>query len=609
MLLPSRPRNLLLVLATTTAITTAEVLGPVFPAPTDLTSSTSLVKAAWTTLSATLDAYLNGGVNTTSTLTLTGADNVTWSTGLFSLHDAAAAADLQYHWTSSEVATANYGTRQVGGDSIYRIASVSKLITAFVGQLELTVELWNTPISELIPDLGDGGDGENPLDAPQWTKITPWALVNQQSGVTTNGLPVADLIGKAYAPIALATNTSITELETSDGLPPVELSALGPCTDITDPICQVRAFLPSVRDLHANFQPWTTPAYSNFGFMLLGLAISNATGKSYDELYLGSVFEPLRMSSSFVNPPSGGADFDRSVIVGATPEAGGFNIPGSQITFPSGGLLSTTNDLAKLGIGILNSTLLAPEKTREWMKPHSHSASLTYSVGAPWEIVRYVHPDSGRVTDIYTKLGDSGFYGGILALIPDYNAGFSFLDAASNAQRSSVALNIISVIAETIVPALEAQAQAEAKKNFVGEYHCQDGALNSSLTIAFNETTIPGPSAPALSISRWISNGTDMTPFFGNIQPQLQLTVPKQVEGPGPVAFEAYVSPQWNAYANAGLGPFSGFYASNFGWAQVDMQRYGGFNLGSFDFDIDGEGKATAVRTAGTRATLAREED
>ncbi|KAL6240332.1 hypothetical protein RBB50_012770 [Rhinocladiella similis] len=91
-----------------------------------------------------------------------------------------------------------------------------------------------------------------------------------------------------------------------------------------------------------NFLPQTTSAYSDEGFMLLRVAISNIT-----------------------------AELARSVISG-DPAANlaletGFNTP-------SGGILSTINDLSKLGIGIMNNTLLSAETTRKWMKPGPHTA-------------------------------------------------------------------------------------------------------------------------------------------------------------------------------------------------------------------------------------------
>ena len=604
-----RPRVLTL-LALSASLSAAEVLGPLYPAPVDLTSDESIVKKAWNDLTSTLDTYFVEGQNSSAFVDLALAENITWSAGVFSLHDAEA-TELQYHYTSPEIAQTAIGTGKVDADSIYRVASISKLITAYVGMQELTQKQWHTPISELIPGLGKGGDAaEDPLSASPWDTITPWSLVNHQAGITTNGIPIYDLIGQGYAAIALETNTSAADLEVADGFPPVPFSDLGPCGSFENAYCAADDFLESVKNLHPNLLPWTTPAYANFGFMLLGLAISNVTGKSYDELYYGSVFEPLGMSSSHTNAPTSGEDFERGVVVPPSLVEGGFVQMGSQIAVPTGGILSTINDLAKLGLGIMNSTLLSPQKTREWMKPHSNTASLTYSVGAPWEIIRYVHADTGRVTDIYTKSGDSGNQGGILVLIPDYNAGFSMLNAANALKipaRGEIAFNIINRIAEAVVPALEAQAMVEAKRNFAGDYACPDKSLNSSIEITFNETTIDGRTSPALSVSRWISNGTDMLPQVGGVKPQLQLTIPKPGDGPGSVAFRAFQQPQWKTYMEADLGAFSGFYSSNFGWLTVDQARYGGNGVGTLVFDVDGDGMAMAVREASTKTMFRRE--
>lgn len=50
--------------------------------------------------------------------------------------------------------------------------------------------------------------------------------------------------------------------------------------------------------------------------MLLGLAISNITGKSMDTIYRESIFEPLGMTSSNSIVPTGEAELARSVIAG-----------------------------------------------------------------------------------------------------------------------------------------------------------------------------------------------------------------------------------------------------------------------------------------------------
>lgn len=95
-------------------------------------------------------------------------ENVTFSVGLFSIHDPAA-AELQYHYASPEVVKAPNGTHEVNGDSIYRMASVSKLFTVYAGMIELSSEDWNRPITDFIPELATftdkSDDGESSLCA------------------------------------------------------------------------------------------------------------------------------------------------------------------------------------------------------------------------------------------------------------------------------------------------------------------------------------------------------------------------------------------------------------------------------------------------------------
>ncbi|PPJ56802.1 hypothetical protein CBER1_05947 [Cercospora berteroae] len=192
----------------------------------------------------------------------------------------------------------------------------------------------------------------------------------------------------------------------------------------------------------------------------------------------------------------------------------------NESTIPSGGILSTLNDLNKLGVGILNHTLLSAEATRRWMKPVTHSASLSYSIGAPWEIVRYLSPSSGKVIDIYTKLGDSGSYSAMLAFIPEYNAGFSYLSGyfvapgTDGRLRDKTAFGIINTLVETLMPALEAQAAREAEANFIGTYSAGD-SMNSTLVIAQRtETNVTSGEGAGLYIEHWTSNGVDALPIF-----------------------------------------------------------------------------------------------
>ena len=581
----------------------ADFVGPTYPAPTNLTLNSSLVSAAWKNLTSILDTYLKKQQITAATAPLTTVGNTTFSAGLFSLHEPAARL-LQYHYTAPEIANATHGTRKVDGDSIYRTASVTKVLTVLAGLISLTDEEWNRPLTEIYPELAEvAGRGEqSPINGIQWDQISPWALAAQIAGFPTSAAPFADILFQEESP-AIAY-----------GVPMLDVSSFGPCWNVSsNGVCSADEYIENIRDYPPTFLPWTNPNYSNAGFILLGMAISNITGKPIEAIYRESIFEPLGMRSSNITAPTDEAELARSVIAG-DPTLG-FAADGG-ISISAGGLLSTTNDLAKFGVGLLNSTLLPRNKTREWMKPISHTASLTYSVGAPWEIARYIHPATGKVTDIYTKSGNAGYYTAMLALIPDYDAGFSLLAAnTNNTERLPAALIVLDYITNSIVPALEAQAAAEATSNYVGSYISTDPTLNSSVTIAFNESTVTGASS-GLSIDSWISNGTDVlaTSLFGGIKPRLLPSIPNQSEAGGRVAFQASQYPQTNSYLAPGasklgsIGPFTGEFNTNYNWFSAGLNAYGKLGVDMFVFDVDGEGRATALTPAATRATLRRKE-
>ena len=248
------------------------------------------------------------------------------------------------------------------------------------------------------------------------------------------------------------------------------------------------------------------------------------------------------------------------------------------------------------------------------MKPRTHTASLTESIGSPWEIVRYLNPSTGKLTDIYTKLGDSGSYGGMVALIPDFDVGWTMLDAfydnPPTLYRGNVALTVINHIAEAIIPALEAQAAAEAIENFVGTYISESSDFNSSLVIGFNNSDVP-TSVSALSIDAWISNGTDMLNLdnigFAGLRPYLQPTIANRADRKaGQIAFRASVHPQYSSYLEAKMGPFTGFYESNWDVWTYDGSRYGSQQVRSLIFNVDSDGCARSVFLPALGVTLKR---
>lgn len=572
-------------------------LGRRFSPPSHLADDDSLVAAGWKNLSSTIDAYLQGRRDGVPSPLLAGLENLTFSLGMFSIHDPAAQT-LQYHYTSEEVATGK-GVDEVDGNSIYRVASISKLFSVYAGMLLLTEEQWNQPITDFVPGLSKSSlinPTNDPIHHIRWEDVTLRALASQISGIPRDAQPVLSDI--ALDPL---TNAGVAD-PISIGLPPLDLandpSTLAPClTEISDPTndCTADLYFEGTEQRLPTFQSWTTPAYTDNGFILFGIALANITGKPIAQVYPDAIFDPLGMrdSRSAIPPES---EWSQYVI----PVAG--EAPwGTQggISISSGGLLASLNDLARFGTALLNSTLLPTNKTRQWLKPISHTAQFEFSIGTPWEIYRYKHVDTGAITDIYTKLGDSGNFTGFVCLIPDFDAGFNILTSSSQGtQKSILASTLADLITTTIIPTLESQAAFEAEKNFAGIYTSEIPGFNSSLTISFldNDGTTPG-----LYITHWISNTTLLNPLLPLVT-GFPLKLQPSISQGGQRAFLARPVAKLDAF----LGPFGRMVQIDTDWLYGEGITYGGIGFGVLVFDVDEEGRAGGVNVEALRVRLVR---
>ncbi|RDW56576.1 hypothetical protein BP6252_14081 [Coleophoma cylindrospora] len=584
----------------------ADFLGPRYPAPVHLARNDSLVAAGWRNLTSVFDAYLKGD-RAGAPQTLAGLENLTFSVGMFSIHDDAAQS-LQYHHTADAV-RGGPGVDQVDGDSIYRVASISKLATVFAGMLAFTNEQWDQPITDFVPGLAKSdvdSNGDDHIWSIQWEDVTLRALAAQIAGVPRASQP--------WIPDISILPNLVTGDATPDpeilGLPPIDpnaLAAMAPCLQdpalfLQDPLaaCPADLYFEGAQNRPPVFQPWTTPAYSNNGFILLGIALANITNKPIAQVYRDLIFDPLGMNNSKSDVPPQ-SEWSKYVIlkdgVDTWATAGGLSIS-------AGGLFASLNDLAKFGTALMNSTLLPAGKTRQWMKPVSHSASLTFSVGAPWEIYRYTHAASGVVTDIYTKLGDAGGYTGFVVLLPDYDAGFNVISTGSDLQQNSiVASTIADLVVTTAISTLEAQAATEATRNFAGYYQSTSPDVQSSLTLALNESS----SEPGLFITSWTSNGTDMLPLLPVLFGSARVKLVPSITQPGRAAFRAVaVQPKAAPGPFSFVGPFLEMSTVNDDWLVVDDLTYGGVGVSLFVFEVGADGRATGVSPAATRAQLGR---
>lgn len=247
--------------------------------------------------------------------------------------------------------------------------------------------------------------------------------------------------------------------------------------------------------------------------------------------------------------------------------------------------------MAAFGRAILNSTLLPPDITRRWMKPVSHTSSIGYGVGTPWEILSF---GNERPIDLYTKSGDLGVYSSVLALSPDHGVGFALMGAGASTHVSlALASDLVSGI---LIPALEQSAKNQAARRFAGTYALDN--VNSTITLVTDD-------GPGLLVTNWINNSSNMFTAFmalnGMTDPsQLSIRLyPTGLESPGRISFRAVIPPN----LPTGPGPFT---KSCITWFTVDSQVYGSVGIDEFVFNLDPSGNAVSVSPRALRTTLKR---
>jgi hypothetical protein len=92
----------------------------------------------------------------------------------------------EYHHTPASIAESKIGTRRIDADSIYRIASVSKLLTAYLLLIRDGEAHLNTAVAELIPELTKPSYNSTTGVLIDWGQVTVADLMTQMSGLGYN---------------------------------------------------------------------------------------------------------------------------------------------------------------------------------------------------------------------------------------------------------------------------------------------------------------------------------------------------------------------------------------------------------------------------------------
>ena len=86
------------------------------------------------------------------------------------------------------------------------------------------------------------------------------------------------------------------------GFPPLPATSFPPCG--TNPTCTREQLFEGLAKLPPSFAPFTTPAYSDLGFVLLSFVAERITGKSYKDLVSDTILTPLNLTHTFVTTPN-----------------------------------------------------------------------------------------------------------------------------------------------------------------------------------------------------------------------------------------------------------------------------------------------------------------
>ncbi|KAF5577067.1 beta-lactamase-like 1 [Fusarium pseudoanthophilum] len=482
-------------------------------------------------------------------------------------------------------------------DTIFRVGSVSKLLTVYTLLAEVGMKHINDPVTKWVPELALAArkTKDDLTRKVQWNDVTIGQLSGHMAGISRNFgfFDMSSIIESAHQNPELY------------GLPVLSREEKPHCS-VSDPSlrpCSRKEFFEGITT--ESFFPITstanTPVYSNVAYQILSYALEGMTRKPFKESFQSSLTKPLSMKRTSLEAP----ESKENAMIPENEQTSWWNITTADGS-PYGGMFSTAADLTRLGQSILNSSVLSPSETRSWMKPIAHTADIHMSVGMPWEIRRTYIPlgrSGTRVVDLYTKNGAIGLYTAIIVLSPEHDIGYVALMAGTN--RAYLLSYLPDLIAEALLPAAETAARDNSVKRFAGTFK----GPKSQLTVAMEDT---------LMVRNWTRGGVGVMAMQAaltwpglDVTPVLRL-YPMGLEGSKRMSFRGIFEARAVNESSEGSeetatdvnnGPFSGGCLS---WGGVDSLTYGNIGVDDFIFEVNGDGEATALVPRVMRETLRR---
>ena len=156
--------------------------GSEYPPPTDLPSN-----GVFTAAAANLTNTLNSALHTDARFKTT-----SFAIQIFSTEDSASIPLFAYYYTSPATQQATVGVTEITGDTVWRIASISKAWTVYLWLINAEGDKWfNEPITTFIPELRNIAlhqrlnktESADAVDFSRWQDITIGELAGQMAGI------------------------------------------------------------------------------------------------------------------------------------------------------------------------------------------------------------------------------------------------------------------------------------------------------------------------------------------------------------------------------------------------------------------------------------------
>ncbi|KAK8041068.1 beta-lactamase/transpeptidase-like protein [Apiospora phragmitis] len=577
----------LLARLTTAAIPDCPFPGPAFPKPTKLASSEAF-KSVLANLTDTFKARDEDPTNN--------PNGTSWSVQVFSVSDNNTNSPLwEYYHSAPTLATSNTGgVKEVDGDTIYRLGSLTKIFTILTFLIEAGDGYWNTAITNFVPELALLGDKYqyDPVMNVDWASITLGELASHTAGIVRD-----------YALLGELTQENNQTVLESQGFPPAPVNETPICGEYIT--CNRVQFFDGLGNVPPSFSTAWTVGYSNVGYQILAYALEAMTGKKFADMIQSDVIDKLNLGHTYYQKPPD----NLGIIVEGQQPGWNYSLGDASplsITYRTGNMYSSTNDLSALGRAILSSQLIPSAQTRRWLKPAILTSDLREGVSYPWGVKRIPlsSSSSSRITDAYNKAGSINTYQSLIILLPDYDVGIAALLAGGWPGNAN--WDMADAIGATLVPALEEAARAEADAAYAGTYSSDSSSASVNSTLVLSTES----GRPGLGIDRWVSNGTDMVPVAIRYTLNYNVTGPslrlypaglekRNDDGSRKVAFKAMIQDRGATDHAADM------FSTNCGtWVGQTTAVYASMPLDQFVFHLDAGGGVKSIESLALRAVL-----